>query len=303
MKRLLSVALAAVCMLLLIPNATYAFHSELSNLTIVMEYGGATLRGIEVTVCRVSDASLEGGSVTYNATEAFSGAGADFTNLTREKNIALATALHAYACANNIVRRSKITGSDGKATFTGLSAGLYLVAQGDGGNREYAAAPYLVSVSDSVISFPKTEPVKPGAETISVSVYKIWVGTDNPPGGIQVQLYRNGNPHSDPVTLNTRNYWRCAWDNLNSGDAWTVDEINVPEGFVKTVSGNISSGFIITNTRKTQAGVGPPKSPLNPGYPKTDDTSNIQFWILLNAVSCIGLLAVYLMRKKRRSLL
>jgi len=293
MKRLLSTAIAAVCILLLIPNAVYALNTELSNLTVIMRYGAITLRGIEVTVCRVD-------------TEAFAGAGADFANLTKEKNIALAAALDAYASANQIARSSKVTDSDGKAIFAGLSAGLYLVAQAavlpeqaGGENSKYTIAPFLAAVHNDVTAYPKTEPIKKDGETISVSAYKIWAGTDSPPASVQVQLYRNGIAQGQPKTLNRGNYWRCVWDDLSPDDTWTVDEINVPDGYVKAVSGGAATGFIITNT-KTPYKPEQPSKPNGSNGPKTEDTSDMQLWITLFVISCIGLISVFCIMKIKR---
>ncbi|MCL2299642.1 MAG: hypothetical protein FWC27_05795, partial [Firmicutes bacterium] len=119
-------------------------------------------RGIEVAVCKVADMKEE----TYAAVQAFSGAGADFTNLTNAKNIALAAALDAYASAAQYTRASKVTDINGNAVFTGLTAGLYLVAQVNGGSSEYIINPYLISVLHDAVTYPKSVPVRHSAETI-----------------------------------------------------------------------------------------------------------------------------------------
>jgi hypothetical protein len=312
MKRLITVLLAALCLLSPVSSAAYALDLRPSNLTVVMKYGDAPLGGINVTACRVAEAKEESGGFSYRAVPAFAGAGANFTGLTREKNIALAASLHAYAAARNIPRSLKATGSDGKAAFLDLPAGLYLVAQAQAGNSEYSIAPYLVSVpvmnerlrewDYNVTAYPKTEPVKIEVKTVSVSAYKVWAGTDRHPGSVQVQLYRNGTPQGEPKALNGGNYWRCVWDGLAPGDTWTVDEVNVPSGYTKNVSGNASTGFIITNTRSPQGP--PPSNPAVPGkltLPRTEDAANMRLWVTLIAVSLAGLLMVILMGKSKRA--
>ncbi|MCL2695179.1 MAG: Cna B-type domain-containing protein [Clostridiales bacterium] len=84
----------------------------------------------------------------------------------------------------------------------------------------------------------------------SVLSRKVWAGANNPsrPGSVTVQLYRDGEPFGEPVTLNASNNWRYIWTNLEKGPVWTVDEIDVPEGYAKSVTGNASDGFVITNT-------------------------------------------------------
>jgi len=320
MKRLISAALAVICILLLISTAASAFDSQPSNLTVVMKYGDVTLRGIDVAVCLVADAKGEGGGIAYTAAAAFSGAGADFTDLTAEKNIALAAMLDAYACANSIARSAMVTDSDGKAVFTGLSAGLYLVAQGNGASSEYAITPYLVAVPGAnprvegswdydVVAYPKTGPVQLSDGTISVSVYKIVLDAGSHPDSIEVQLYRNGIPHGGPATLSVENYWRYTWVGLSPDDTWTVDEIAVPAGYRKSISGNVRSGFIITDTKNDtqEPTTGTPSTPSIPGSPdastqpsvtgtfvgpKTEDASNMRLWAALIAAGCAGMLGV-----------
>ena len=300
MKRFAFVFLVIMLIFSLTPCVSYAIGQEPSTLTVVVKYEDKSLDGIEIAVCRVADAKEENGNVIYEATQAFTGAKADFTILTKEKSIALAATLDTYASANHVARSFKETDSDGKAIFTDLSAGLYLVAQLESENSEYNIAPYLVASPAlreagrwdyNVIAYPKTEPTKKDGETISVNAYKIWAGTDSSPASVQVQLYRNGSSLGQPKTLNTENFWRCAWDNLSPDETWTVDEVNVPAGYTKTVSGGTATGFIITNTKiphKPEESTRPGK----PDDPKTEDTSDMQLWITLIASSLIGLFAV-----------
>jgi len=283
MKRLLSAALATVCVLLLFPVAAYAaVDSRPSNLTVVMKYGDTALEGIGVAVCLAAGAKEAGDGIVYTATEAFAGAGADFTILTKERNIALAARLDTYASARNIPRSSKATDSEGKAVFTGLAAGLYLVAQKDAENSEYVIAPYLVMVpgldertrewDTDVTAYPKTEPVKRNVKTEVLSVYKVWAGVDSPPPGesILVQLYRGGVPYGNCVTLNAGNRWSYTWEGLDPKDVWTVDEFDVPEGYAKKIAGSASSGFVVTNTRDQNA----PKKTLVSGSKTWDHGAN-----------------------------
>jgi hypothetical protein len=86
-------------------------------------------------------------------------------------------------------------------------------------------------------------------EYIPLTVQKVWQGKDdNRPQSVQVQLYKNGAPHGDPVVLSADNEWKHTWPQLESGVVWTVDESNVPQGYKKTISGDQNTGFIITNT-------------------------------------------------------
>lgn len=348
MKRLIAVILTILCLSSLGASAANALTSQPSNLTVVMKYGEEKLNGISVAVCRAADASEANGSIVYTAAPAFAAAQADFTSLTKERNIALAAALDAFAAAGNVQRSVKSTDSGGKAVFTGLPAGLYLVAQTDAGSSEYIIAPYLVAAPApqetkgqweyDVTAYPKTEPVKRALG--SISVQKIWVGTDTPPAGVQVQLSRNGQPYASAVTLNAANHWRYTWDKLSTGDTWTVDEPDVPAGYAKAITGNASTGFVITNTRVPQAPAEPqdtthaPVAPGSPGafgapeisgrpaapgvadvtstsdapggngtVPKTNDYNHLALWLVMAGTGLAGFAAVTIplaRRGKRR---
>ena len=303
MKKLVSVTFALICIFMLLPMAVFAINSGPCSLTVVMEHEDKPIGGMKIAVCRAADAREESAGVVYfDAAPSFAGAGADFTDLDKAENIALALSLDAYASANGIARDVNTTGSDGRVTFTGLPAGLYLVAQADDDNSEYVIAPYLVLVpvmnertrgwGYNVTAYPKTQPVRRGIETIPVSVYKVWTGSGSHPNSISVQLYQNGNPYGDPITLSSETFWWYTWDNLNPADTWTADEIDVPSGYTKTVSGTAATGFVITNTKKPDI----PDNPTTPKYPpdgpKTDDTNNAQLWIMLIGIGIAGLFIV-----------
>jgi len=85
----------------------------------------------------------------------------------------------------------------------------------------------------------------------SVKVIKTWIDGDSPdrPTGVQAQLYKNGNAYGNPAVLNAGNGWAYTWTGLDKSAVYTVDEINVPGGYSKTVSGDALNGFTITNTR------------------------------------------------------
>jgi len=92
-------------------------------------------------------------------------------------------------------------------------------------------------------------------EKTSVAVKKVWNDDKNPgrPKSIQVQLYKSGAVWGSPITLNSVNDWKYAWTGLDKGAVWTVNEINTPSGYARTISGNAASGYTITNTRKGAA--------------------------------------------------
>ena len=100
-------------------------------------------------------------------------------------------------------------------------------------------------------------------EETTVRVRKIWEDNGNTegkrPAGITVQLYADGIALGSPVRLDESNGWQYEWTGLSkhtnpdgrtgtqSEIAYTVAETEVPEGYVMTVTGNASTGFVITN--------------------------------------------------------
>ena len=105
---------------------------------------------------------------------------------------------------------------------------------------------------------------KPSTTTVSVS--KVWDdgGSEKRPESISVQLYRDGTAYNSPVTLNDANGWQHTWTGLNTSYRWTVDELNVPEGYVSSVS-NQGNAWTITNALKD-----PPDEPDEPDNPPPD---------------------------------
>ena len=107
-------------------------------------------------------------------------------------------------------------------------------------------------------------------EKTSVSVEKKWKDQDNKdgvrPSSVSVQLYADGKASGDPVTLDAANSWKYTWSGLDknaSGKAitYTVKETSVPHGYTSTISGDMASGFTVTNTHTP---VVPPTPPVTP---------------------------------------
>ena len=98
------------------------------------------------------------------------------------------------------------------------------------------------------------------AEKTTVEVKKVWVDNGEHPTDVEVQLYADGKVLGDIVKLNAGNGWKYSWNNLcrNVRDdgvvreiKYTVAETKIPEGYVAKITGNASTGFVITNTKDT----------------------------------------------------
>lgn len=95
-------------------------------------------------------------------------------------------------------------------------------------------------------------------EKASISVTKVWNDSANNgalrPSSIEVQLCANGTAVSDKkLTLNADNQWAGSFADLDKYDAdgkeitYTVDEVEVPENYIKTVATE-GNAVTITNT-------------------------------------------------------
>jgi len=111
----------------------------------------------------------------------------------------------------------------------------------------------------TVSGYDVTNSYTPGKTGVSVT--KVWAdGSDQDgirPAEISVQLYADGKELGEAVVLNAANGWTYTWTDLDlkkAGQtiAYTVDEIAVPEGYTKSITGDASTGFTITNTHATE---------------------------------------------------
>ena len=93
----------------------------------------------------------------------------------------------------------------------------------------------------------------------NIIVSKIWVGddSDSRPDSILVDLLRDGTKvDSVTITPDGEGSWKYVFDHLDKFDSdgkaynYTVEEQEV-EGYVSAVAGDVSNGFTITNTKKT----------------------------------------------------
>ena|GEM_PF-6139933 len=111
-------------------------------------------------------------------------------------------------------------------------------------------------------------------DTISVKATKVWDDDNNParPRSIVVQLLKDGMAYGNPIALDARNGWTYTWDSLEKDAVWSVDEIDVPDGYAKSISGNTTDGFVITNKRSDRDGGQEPEPPTDPVVPEPSPT-------------------------------
>ena len=137
---------------------------------------------------------------------------------------------------------------------------------------------YTVTVTPGmVITFINTkehdESDKPG--TIHISVGKIWDDADDQegkrPDSITIRLYADGKL-KDTATVTAEDGWKWTFANLPKDDngkdiVYTITEDKIP-GYDSVITGNVSTGFTITNSHISDPGE--PDKP-DPDTPDPDE--------------------------------
>ncbi|MCL2654879.1 MAG: Cna B-type domain-containing protein [Coriobacteriia bacterium] len=162
------------------------------------------------------------------------------------------TSIQVQLYRDSVASGSPVTldaGNDWSHIFTGLEKGPQWTV-----DEAQTPVGYTKTVSgDPVNGFIITNTKSGGGgEKTSISVKKVWNDNKNPdrPTSVQVQLYKGGNAQGTPVALNSANGWKYTWQDLDKNAVWTVNEISIPSGYAKAITGNATSGYTITNTRK-----------------------------------------------------
>lgn len=151
-------------------------------------------------------------------------------------------------------------------------------------------------------------------EKIAVRVEKQWDGDEevDRPSSVQLQLYADGQPYGVPVALNAEMKWQYTWENLPKTKsifdtreiAYTVKEAEVPAGYDSKVTGDMTEGFTITNTKVethftvTSTGTRSPASTYE--LPATGGPGTTSYTIGGLLTIGAGFLLLYNIHKRRR---
>ena len=164
MKKLVAAITAAVLTLFAmgLPSVVKAIDlGDKGSLTIMAEYDGEPLEGIELEIWRIAEAYIENYYIKFSFIPPFSSDFADsrLDAFSAESVRQLAAELDEYVSGEKIgMDYAKTTDNNGIAELTGLDAGLYLVAQGAskaGNNGKYLVQAYLMSI-------PRNDPATDG---------------------------------------------------------------------------------------------------------------------------------------------
>lgn len=142
----------------------------------------------------------------------------------------------------------------------------------------------------------------------TVQVTKKWDDSDNKDGirpkNVKVQLYADGQKTGAVIELSEENKWNYTFSDLNekiNGKAinYTVEEVDVPEGYQVTITDDGKGNFVLTN--KHEPSVPPTTTTEEPNkkvgiLPNTGSSDSVLSLIL--ALAGVGI-AAYLLRKKK----
>ena len=242
------------------------------------------LSGLNVHLYRVASIDEVG---SYQYTEDFKEADNTTIDLnkleTSEELKNAAMTLKGYA-----VRKEGVTKTTASSTLTysNLNTGLYLVVADnlviDG--KTYTYLPYLISLPqgtkyDVSIDFVKYSE----AHSHEYKMIKQWKDNGSThPNSIEVELY-DGNTFVKTITLDAAHNYAYSWKTEQVVN-YSIKEKNVKgyKGIVSVSSNDAKTEYVITNTSTSSTG----------SHVKTGDTTRINHWVTLMALSGLFLLIV-----------
>ena len=279
-----------------------------ASLTVFFGKDGDGFSRVEFQIYRAAEVS-EGG--TFTLTGDFADYPVQVNGLDSSGWRALAQTLEGYAARDGLPpMQAEETGRDGRAVFSHLETGLYLVTgeRFRQGRYTYTPEPFLVSlptldeagawVYDAAAACKYDSDYTPPSDgdsgDVNRKVLKVWKddgNEDKRPEEIVVQLLRDGKVY-DTVTLSGENNWRHMWTGLDSDYSWKVVEEETPEGYTVTVDRQ-GITFVMTNTYEETPPEEPeepdtpdgPGTPEEPGLPQTG-----MLWWPAPLLACGGLL-------------
>ena len=217
------------------------------SVTLTEQPGMIPIAGVELSVYHIATVDINTeGKLNYNYTETFAKTGIAIDDPE------LATKLDAYLSENEVTATKLCTDANGTASCTDLPLGLYFLRQTNIVDGFAPCTPFLVTVPMeteagyvyAVNASPKTEVEK----LATITIKKVWNTDDSTPmaDSVTVQLLRNENVVETAV-LSKSNNWQTTYRNMPVSDAYSVKEVNIPQGFTATYQQN-AYDFTVTNT-------------------------------------------------------
>lgn len=229
-KRIYFIFISLLCCLL--PTTLFA-KSDLMNLDV-----SCPVSDMKVSLYRVADEN-------YKLTGGFSNYSVDL----KQDIQGAANALENRILMDGIEADAYATSdSSGKARFSGLESGIYLVVgkEVESNGVFYMPQVSLVSLSgDLSVDLKYETSVKPSR----IHVLKVWKKDNKKsrPKSIEVCLLRSDGIVVDKVILNSDNQWSNTWDHLSTLYTYRVMETSVPSGYKESCTREKDT-IVLTNT-------------------------------------------------------
>ena len=217
------------------------------SVTLMEQYDNEAIVGAELSVYHVATVNLNAnGKLVYDYTDSFKNLEIDIDDPS------LSTNLDAYVLAHSIPNIKMITDENGTAICNDLALGLYFIRQSGTVEGFAPCTPFVVSVpslnDDSYLYNVNASPKTEVARLISIAIKKVWNTDVSTPASdsVTVQLLKNDNV-INTVTLNDQNNWQVTFTEMPASDAYSIKEINIPDGFTATYTQS-GYNFTVTNT-------------------------------------------------------
>ena len=249
--KLIAVLLAA-WMLLVMPVTVLAAEFDMDrvgsiSVTLMEPEGKKPIEGAELSLYHVAEVSLNSeNKLSYTFTGEFENCGCPLDDPE------LSGKLELFIQAEPVDARRIETDANGTAVFTELPLGLYFVRQTNTVAGYAPCTSFLVTIPNDgsegyvydVNASPKTDVVK----LTDISIRKVW-NTDASTEAAQsvtVRLMRDG-AVIETAVLSEENNWQVVYTDLPESDAYSIVEVDVPNGFTATYTRN-GYDFTVTNT-------------------------------------------------------
>lgn len=229
-KGIYFIFISLLCCLL---STTLFAKSDLMNLDV-----SCPVSDMKVSLYRVADEN-------YKLTGVFSNYSVDI----KQDVQGAANALENRILMDGIKADAYATSdSSGKASFSGLESGIYLVVgkEVESNGVFYMPQVSLVSLSGDLSVDLKYETSNKASR---IHVLKVWKKDNKKsrPKSIEVCLLRSDGIVVDKVKLNSDNQWSYTWDSLSTLYTYSVMETSVPSGYKESCYREKDS-VVLTNT-------------------------------------------------------
>lgn len=150
MKQIGSVLLA-FCLLCMVSVTAYAHEvpdeTRKGTITVEMEYEGKAVKGGTLTAYQVGQIQESDGNYSFGKTDAMSAFAGSYENIASAD---LAESVAAFVKENRIAAYGTAKNENGKAVFSDLELGLYLIVQTEASEGFEPLKPFLISVPMNV---------------------------------------------------------------------------------------------------------------------------------------------------------